>query len=735
MWIINCVLIVIGTVAAVMGISFFLRNKQAAGNTRYYILLCGLGSAIWCIGYACIGMTTDLSQCGYIRKIGVFGIDLFMASEIFLMTELSGVRKGGVIAAKIATLTASVADFVLYSASAMDIFLRVDDRIIWYANPEYAYAGKYHTFYMVFFVLILLIFGIVWFRNSRLKRLRRFLALIMASNSLIFLFSIPDTFISKMGGFATPTSGIGAALCTIAMWYGAVQLNFYDIRTGNVKDRLFDFYDAGAVVFDSDRKVSLMNRYAERVAKDSRKPDLTLKDLFRIDEKDEERIFLSAVDDIYALRLTGYGENRTYSVRIRAVDDSYGELFCYMCVFMDITEEVASASRLQIASQAKTRFLAQMSHEIRTPINVVLGMNEMILRRSKEEEILGYSKNIDSAGNTLLSLINSILDLSKIEDGKMELNPVVYDLGSFINDMAVAVKQRAEGKGLAFLLDVDESLPTRLIGDDLRLAQVITNLLGNAVRYTEEGSIKLTFRPESRTENQLRLFISVSDTGTGIAEEDLKDLKASFEHAGERKAAEIESAGLGLSISTGILSLMGSSLQVESVLGEGSVFSFVVEQEIADKTDLGSFQNSQIQRERYPEDLISAPNARVLVVDDNELSVEVTKNLLNLCDIKPDLARSGEEAIRVLRDHTYDMILLDCMMPEMDGTEALHRIRKEHLILSHTAVIALTTNAVIGTRAKFLAAGFTDYLSKPIELKHLVQMLKNFLPEEAFSQN
>ena len=407
-----------------------------------------------------------------------------------------------------------------------------------------------------------------------------------------------------------------------------------------------------------------------------------------------------------------------------------------MCVYVDVTEEVEAVAKYEIASHAKSRFLAQMSHEIRTPINAVLGMNEMILRETEDEDILSYAESIDSAGNTLLSLINSILDFSKIEDGKMEIIPVRYDTASFINDLVHSIMQRADAKGLAFILNVDEALPCALIGDDVRFSQIIMNLLTNAVKYTDRGSVALSIRLKDKTDEKAGIFVSVKDTGIGIRKEDKEKMFESFGRLDEVKNHSIEGTGLGMSIVTSLLGMMDSKLQLESVYGEGSEFSFVVYQQIADETPIGDYEMrlKESVRKKEMDTLLNAPSARVLVVDDNEMNLKVAQNLLKLCQIKPDTAASGEETIEQMRQKHYDIVFLDHMMPGMDGMETLVRLKEQELIPDDTAMIALTANAVLGAKEGYLDAGFKDYLSKPIEVKELVHKLREYLPNTAYEE-
>ena len=389
------------------------------------------------------------------------------------------------------------------------------------------------------------------------------------------------------------------------------------------------------------------------------------------------------------------------------------------------------SERAVAASEAKSSFLSNMSHEIRTPINAVLGMNEMILREAEDERILGYASNIQNAGRTLLALINSILDFSKIEEGKMEIVPVEYDTASMINNLVVSVMERAKDKGLDFIVIVDPNLPARLMGDDVRMSQVIMNLLTNAVKYTETGSVRFTIREDRREGDDIWLYVAVEDTGIGIREEDMPRLFASFERLDEVKNHSIEGTGLGMSIVTRLLKLMDSEICVESEYGKGSTFHFVIRQRVMDSTPIGDYSR-RLALSRRPGNVeaLRAPEARVLVVDDNDMNLKVAGNLLGLFGIRAQFAGSGFDAIERLRTEHYHIILLDHMMPKMDGVETLERMRSEGLLPDDTRVIALTANAVNGARERYLSAGFDDYLSKPMEVKQLEEALRRWLPEK-----
>ena len=379
------------------------------------------------------------------------------------------------------------------------------------------------------------------------------------------------------------------------------------------------------------------------------------------------------------------------------------------------------------ANEAKSNFLANMSHEIRTPMNAIIGMDEMILRETRDQKITRYAMDIKSAGNTLLSIINDILDLSKIESGKMELMETDYDLSSVLNDVYNMTMPKARDKGLSYKLTVDPSAPSTLRGDEIRVRQVMLNLINNAVKYTQQGgvSVDVSF---NRAEG--KLYASVKDTGIGIREADMIKLYDSFQRLDETKNRNIEGTGLGLNITKRLVELMDGEIHVESVYGKGSVFVAEMVQEVIDDAPIGNFTESlalaQQQREEYHPALV-APKAKLLIVDDNEMNLDVITELLADTKVNVTTALSGAECLDKLREGKYDLVLLDQMMPGLSGTETLRLMRRGRLADS-TPVIALTADAIVGAKESYLREGFTDYLSKPIKYEELEAALKKHLP-------
>ncbi len=437
---------------------------------------------------------------------------------------------------------------------------------------------------------------------------------------------------------------------------------------------------------------------------------------------------------------------------------AFAMLVVFVVTFMDKTMENNALRDARMLAErsnaAKSEFLANMSHEIRTPINAMLGMNEIILRESLQarsllpsereavravfSDICKYAGNIESAGNSLLSIINDILDFSKIESGKLVITEAKYNLSSVLNDVSNMIVFKARAKGLEFYIDVENTMPEVLFGDEIRVRQIITNLLNNAVKYTDRGSIRMSVKMEARegvAEGKvISMIVSVSDSGIGIKKEDMERLFNKFERMELERNSAVEGTGLGLAITRSLLDLMGGSIGGESIYGEGSTFTAVIPQKIISCEAVGDFRDKfekSIQDARVYRESFTAPEARILIVDDTAMNLKVAVGLLKNTGINIDTAGSGEEAITLAGTIPYDVILMDQRMPKMDGTVALHRIREEKEGANHdTPIICLTADAVSGAKDRYMAEGFTDYLTKPVDGASLEKMLITYLPQE-----
>ena len=596
-------------------------------------------------------------------------------------------------------------------------------------------------------------------RTSKLRLLMLLMAVGIQGASFILhitgVFSISEYYDLTM---------LGALFGTIFMLIGIFKFDLLGARE-IARDFVIDRISEGIIAVDNEGRIQYYNEPVARLFPEfnsffARKgtmqegsilPDKS--DL--IESRSDDAVGTSSVKRNTGRVLTPYdiisnisaavrnGETINIGGRVYTPEENElqykGEKYGTLYALVDDTEHYQYMEELEkqkdianSANEAKSKFLANMSHEIRTPINAVLGMDEMILRESGEKNIRAYATDIMSAGKTLLSLINDILDLSKVEEGKMEIIPVQYDLSSLINDLVNMTRPRADKKGLKFNIEIDESIPNILTGDEIRIRQCAMNILTNAVKYTETGEVTMKVGYREADKDHILLKITVEDTGIGMRAEDMESLFSPYKRIEEKRNRTIEGTGLGMSITRQLLDLMGSSLQVQSEYGKGSVFSFEVKQEVVSREKIGDISerlNVMSEQSHEYHELFHAPDAKILVVDDTEMNLTVIMSLLKKTGIQIDTAMSGRDALKLTQDNLYDAIFIDHMMPDMDGIETLEHIRESGLC-TETPAVALTANAVSGARERYLEAGFNDYLSKPVDGEKLEKMLYNLIPDE-----
>ena len=628
---------------------------------------------------------------------------------------------------------------VMMSTGTYVVILQIGENELYYKNARFVVGntfsaiihenGPWHQMFMGIQVLYIL-FGLsilfIAFSKEKNKIAVRRLSVVMGSILALTIF-----FIVQLIGIPDVTNYydvtiIGYFFCTIILLIAILScdlLGMSEIARDYVIDRLSE----GIIAVDNDGLVQYYNEPARRLYPELKRHSIAV-------NRQIVRTIDDAVRDDNVLPI----EDRLYSPEENDLIHD-GEKIGKLYVLADDTEHFIYMEELErqkaaadSANVAKSRFLANMSHEIRTPINAVLGMDEMILRESSDSTIRSYASDIMSAGKTLLSLINDILDLSKVEEGKMQIIPVQYELSSIINDLSNMIQQRAVNKGLKFDINVDEHIPHLLIGDEIRIRQCAMNLLTNAVKYTEKGSVTLDVTYEKTGDSEIMLGFAVSDTGIGMKQESIDKLFSPYERIEEKRNRAIEGTGLGMSITRQLLELMDSSLEVESEYGKGSVLSFAIKQQVVSWTEIGDISRRTAENrskgDMYHE-LFHAPDARILIVDDTEINLTVMKSLLKKTGIRIDTAESGQDAITLAANNDYDVIFIDHMMPDMDGIETLEHIREIER-QKDTPVIALTANAVSGAREMYIKAGFTDYISKPVDGEKLEKKLLHMLPED-----
>ena len=449
------------------------------------------------------------------------------------------------------------------------------------------------------------------------------------------------------------------------------------------------------------------------------------KDLEILIDKCDHTLALQPVKP-YFLRSVIRGERIDWRITIQPMLMD-GQAAGLNILFIDETDIVNAMERAQAADRAKSNFVSNMSHEIRTPMNAISGMAEFILRDSRDEEARRHAATIKSASRSLLTIINDILDLSKIENGKMEIIETPCMLSSLVHDVTTMIRFRLEDKPVELKLAVDENLPLMIYADEVRLKQVLINLLGNAVKFTREGSITLTMSGEPEDDIHCRLFFEIRDTGIGIREDDLEKIFSSFIQVDTKRNRSVEGTGLGLAISRRLVEMMGGKIRVESVYGEGTAFSFEIVCKVKDWRGIGRIEEKRKDYSAEPFRVtVSARDAKALVVDDNEMNLAVTSGILRPYGITVTAVTSGTDAIEAFRREDFDIIFMDHMMPVMDGVETMQNMRKMPGG-DDAVIVALTANVFGGAKEEYKVQGFQDFLAKPIEPQKMDEVLRTWL--------
>ena len=521
---------------------------------------------------------------------------------------------------------------------------------------------------------------------------------------------------------------LGFSIIVILVMIAIFRNDFMDAEA-MAKDYVIDELSAGVIVMGANETVAYCNKTALQIF-----PDIV---------RDEQGV-ITRIEHSIGTGEPIIVEDKVYNFEVRnLVHKSSGESKMYVIIdstkhYQHLREVEKEKQIANAANRAKSEFLASMSHEIRTPINAVLGMDEMILRECKDSTIRGYATDIQTAGRTLLAIINEVLDFNKIESGKMEIVPVEYDVSHMIDDISNMIKLRIGEKEISFNVSVSSDIPKRMYGDDVRIRQVLLNLLTNAVKYTLRGEIwfrvDLKQNTEGESKEEVTLHYEVEDTGIGIKQEDMNKLFAEFERIEPERSRNTEGTGLGIPITTRLLALMGSELEIKSVYGKGSVFSFDLRQKVVNVSPAADDNNMPESNESEPDTYKEAfiiPDAKLLLVDDNVINRRVFTLLLKQLQAEIIEADSGYKAVELAAERHFDLIFMDHMMPGMDGIVAMEKIRAiKDGPCANTPIVVLTANAIAGVKEKYLEAGFDGYLSKPIVMEELLGTITKMLPKE-----
>lgn len=721
-------------------------RKQGKRRIDNILFACfSLGSSVWSLGFGFLLVQTEAEVAYRLRCFGMVGMFAYLIFATFLMARWNGNN----------SFFVKLSEGFSLSALLLYPFLMQRENITFMLTEfgmKYVFKkGIWNNLYTVYCVILavnMFILVLQMCKNKKRRWIRVMGKRLLFCELVIIMGMMLDTIMPMFGVGAFPGSSLtqflGAALLyKTFMFYKSNRINI-----NNMSQFVYYSVESPVLIYDYEGNLKVANKSAvEFFDIPEQYENIKIDHLFNVDKK----IFQN---NKMLLKIDAQCKVNDAHCRlgINKILDVYQEVLGYIIIVDDLTDKIQiikeleeAKKRADIANRAKSTFLTRMSHEIRTPLNTVFGMNEMILREGKSEKIIEYARRIKGASEILLGIINDILDLSKLEAGKIHVIEANYYLPDMMRNVLNVVSLTREEKGLAFELDVENGIPKVLYGDELRIKQIITNVMNNAVKYTEKGKITLRLHWKSLSEERVELNFQVEDTGTGIRKEDMVKLFKPYERLNEHKNHMIEGHGLGLAITKELLDLMGGRMEVESEYKKGSNFSIFIPQRVVVGEELEAFckeKKLSVGKEDWKEDdftipqipvkmdyeTLIAPNIRILVVDDTVSNLVVMQELLRRTQIKVDLVKSGKDCLKIVSKKTYHIIFLDHMMPEMDGIETLTKLRNlKNNPNAHIPIIAMTANAILGSRKKYLEYGFTDYLSKPVDYRVLENVIRKYI--------
>lgn len=714
-----------------------LRKKDIRNKENFLFMLFCLFSAIWSFGFYGVFIQTIPEKAYIWRAVGMIGTFGYLITAQLLICHFSGIRK----------IFRCLVELFSFFGIIIYCFIIQKDQVTYELTDigmSYSFTpGLWNNIYIVYSVITainMFFVTLYMLRRSSTRRMRALAKKLLTAEMIILFGMLLDTIFPMIGMKAIPGSSIAQTIGLFIM-YGAITFASHSrITISNMSEFVYYSLTVPVLVYDSNKKLQILNdaAYPFVGVRKTERDDFNIIGIDALFHTDKGDIFDFEGNSQEADAVCSH--NLSYcSLSINKIYDDFDDTIGYIIIVTDLSERMNSMKRLEEAKRdaenannAKSTFLANMSHEIRTPMNAIIGFSELVLKMNINDEVRSYVNDIKFSSHNLLAIINDILDISKIESGKMELVLDSYFTSQLLNDVFMIISPQIKQKGLSFETKINQNIPRAMYGDKVRLRSVLTNILNNAVKYTHEGIITFEASILKQTSTHITLEFKTSDTGIGIRPENLENLFETFERFDQKIHYGIEGSGLGLAISNGYITLMGGEIKVESTYGEGSTFTVILEQKIVDEKPLEQdYSQNAITQNTTSISNMKLYGTSVLVADDNIINLRVAHGILSYYGLVVDTASSGLEALELCRLKKYDFIFMDQMMPEMDGIEAMKEIRK---LNAHYAkggsgkIIVLTADAIKGAREALIKQGFDEYLGKPINVAQLERLFFRYIP-------
>lgn len=720
------VMIIIQVVAAIFALlSIYIFAQQRPSSYQKLLTITSICGFLGVVAYVQELLAVNLEEAFLAARFGYIGKSFAMMLFLLFLAKYCDVPLPKPV----------VSGIIVYSTLNMMVVLTCKYHSLYYTSVDFVIdgdrrylvlgKGPLYWLFMVITILTMASFVLIALRTIvKRKGIERRRLVLLCMSGIIPAVALVLNLLPVMKGFDPTPLGILAT--TMLVSYSVMRYGLLDTMQ-LAKDNAMDITDKGIIVVDKHKEYVYANAKAKELY-----PELV--DDVEETKKLMEKLF-SGVDENHTSKRNYVKKESIYELDYSVLKESDEGSYVvngYMAWIFDITDDYnhkKELERLKIeaeqANAAKTEFLAKMSHEIRTPMNAIMGFADLALDEVENPEAKEYLEYIKSSSVSLLGIINDVLDISKIESGKMEIIPVEYNSMDLFDEVSVIMETQARKKNIEYNTNIDVNIPRRLKGDSKRIREILINVVGNAIKYTNQGRVDFDVELQSKGTKDVVLEIHIRDTGVGIKKDKLEKIFESFEQVGDLENYSVEGTGLGLAISKQLVELMAGSITVTSEYGRGSDFCIIIPQGFVDGQ--GASGNTKLLSDDYK---IHTNKVKVLVVDDNIINLKVERGILEKLNMSVDTAESGKECLELIKRTKYDAIFMDQMMPEMDGVETLKAIREAYTFNRETPVVLVTANAIVGVKEKSMELGFDGYVSKPIIEDELIEVLLKILPTD-----